>query len=67
MEAFANEHLNKLFTPSELATLNCCRLYLQVTTLADIVDGSGHCISKKTKDGVRDLERHYHPWSWTNG
>jgi len=25
----------------ELTTLNCCHIYLQVTTLADISDGSG--------------------------
>ena len=63
MEAFTNPDLAHPFSPSELASLNCCRLYLQVTTLADIVDGSGLRISKRAKDGIRDHTRpHYHPW-----
>ncbi len=31
----------------ELATLNCCHIFLQVATLADISDGSGHIFQTK--------------------
>ena len=63
MEVFLSSIVPKHFTPSELTTLNRCRLYLQFTNLLEIVDGSGQQIPKQARDGHRDRNRpHYHNW-----
>ena len=56
MQAFGDIQDPIPFTSSELETLNSCRLYLNVTTLSDIVDGSGTRICKRATDGIRDTD-----------
>ena len=56
MEQFAAED----FTATELAHINRCRLYLQVTTLSDIMEGHGHRISRKALRCEFDTEREKH-------
>ena len=51
------------FTPSELQHINRCRLHLQVTTLADIMDGHGQRIEKLALNCLKNEERpHYYKW-----
>ncbi len=51
------------FRGAELQSLNRCRVYLQVTTLADIADGAGTSITKSAWDGHLDMLRpHYFDW-----
>lgn len=54
MEAFAAQ---PSITNSQLTELNRCRLFLQVHTLSDIVDGSGTRLSKQYFDGTIDQYR----------
>ena len=49
IEAFGNFG----FKPKQLVKLNRCRLYLQVISLADIVDGLGKLIYPKAYLGVK--------------
>lgn len=59
MEAFQRSGCTK----GQLIRLNRCRMYLQVETLSDIVDGSGQCFSKRLYDGHRFNQRlPYHDW-----
>ena len=53
MEELINHHIQE----NELQTFNECRLYLQVETLSDIVNGDGSCISNCYYMGRRDSSR----------
>ena len=50
------EHIPR-FPPKILKSFNACRIFLQVLTLADICDGSGHEILKCTPQGTRHKDR----------
>jgi len=50
MEAFSQMHLSQ----SELFDCNCCRLYLKVLFLSDIVTGDGCEISENAWSGICD-------------
>ena len=45
------------FIPKEIRTINKCRLYLQVLTLADIYDSGGKNVCKNVREGHRLKER----------
>ena len=45
------------FTKSQIAAINRCRIYLQVLTTADIANGNGTFITKKSYYGERDYDR----------
>ena len=45
------------FPPKTLKYFNACRIFLQVFTLADICDGSGHGILKYSLQGIRHKDR----------
>ena len=61
MDTFVNAEPK--FTATELQRLNRCRLYLHVSTVSDITDGSGVRISKQSSNGHRDPDRpQYHDW-----
>ena len=54
---------NNFFTTNELTHINRCRLYLQVTTMADITNGNGTLIRQGVMKGT--LIRHngqYYQW-----
>jgi hypothetical protein len=54
---------NRVFTGTELAHINRCRLYLQVTSLADITTGNGLCIRKGVMSGTMEtLNEPYYQW-----
>ena len=59
MEQFANED----FTSTELQHINRCRLFLQVTTLADIMDGHGSRITNTALKCNYDHDRVHH-YNW---
>jgi len=50
MEYFANHG----FIGNRLMQLNRCRLFLQICSLADIVEGSGETITILAWNGIRD-------------
>ena len=51
------------FKGRQLCQLNRCRLYLRVTTLADIANGSGTTIAPTAWQGTYDSTRpHYYRW-----
>ncbi len=52
MEAFVSQG----FTFTELGHLNRCRLYLQATTLSDLVDGFGNRVTNEALNCQRDEE-----------
>ena len=52
-----DEISKKDFTTYEILTINRCRIYLQVLTLADIVDGYGEEWNPWYWKGTRDLHR----------
>ncbi len=63
-DVFLMEAINELgLTPQQLEQVNACRMYLQVTTLAKIVDHTGTTIlpqaistdPKKAPTGLKDL------------
>ena len=58
-EKFAHSDIG---TPA-LRSINKCRLYLEVTTLSDILDGSGKRYCNHIMNGHNDNERSsYHRW-----
>ena len=61
MESIALGHHH--FTNNELAHINRCRLYLQVTTLSDIVNGNGMLIRQGALKGtLKKLNKPYYSW-----
>ena len=57
------EYAHKGLRISELRAINKCRLFLQVTTLSDIIDGSGHRLCNLAKNGHKNNDRpSYHQW-----
>ena len=56
---------SRTFSKHQEAAINRCRIYLQVVTLSDIVDGSGLSISKHVYEGHRDVFR-TSKWTWPN-
>ena len=59
MEQFVEEGYSK----AQLKQINRCRLYLQVTTLSDILDGYGNRFSNKAYERNYDDEiAHYYVW-----
>lgn len=50
-------HFRTYFTPKEIRTINKCRIYLQVLTLADIYDSGGRNVCKHIREGHRLKER----------
>jgi len=45
------------FTPMQLKYINHCRLYLQVLTISEITDASGHHILTTATQGIKDSSR----------
>ena len=61
MEEIASH--NEAFTENELTHINRCRLYLQVTTMADITNGNGMCIRQGVMKGtMTKLNEAYYQW-----
>ena len=59
MEQFIYED----FTDTELQHINRCRIYMQATSLSDVVNGNGTRIEQDTLNCIRDEERpHYYKW-----
>ena len=54
---------NGMFDEKDISSINKCRLYLQVITLADIGTGDGKSISNKALFGTKDKGRKS-KWTW---
>ncbi len=62
LQRINNQHLTEIFikagvTGKLLRRLNQCRLYLQVTRLADITTGDGLEVTKRAQKGELDSRR----------
>jgi hypothetical protein len=44
----------KKYSPAEMRSLNCCRLYMDVTVVSDICDASGRNLLAAAMDGDKD-------------
>lgn len=51
------------FTKGEIATINRCRLHLQVLFLSDITTGEGDKVPTKAMNGIQDVYRKS-SWIW---
>jgi len=50
----------------ELATLNQCRMYLQVVFLSDICNGHGMAIENQFWTGKAISDKHHYCWPWSH-
>jgi len=54
------------YRSSELATLNQCRMYLQVVFLSDICNGHGMAIENQFWTGKAISDKHHYCWPWSH-
>ena len=53
------------FIKAQIASINRCRIYMQVLTLSDIANGTGSFVTKMTYEEIRDPHR-TNKWIWPN-
>jgi hypothetical protein len=62
-DQFLMPAFRRYFTKSQLQAINRCRLYLQVSTLAEIVTADGMAVTALAMEGQWDVHRpHYYGW-----